>query len=110
MYFVRGAYVEAAAFVLGVDAGNGSCLLYGFREWLLREFRRRGESLLERAGHSDCLSAGFRDMAPVGLLPEQDKLAVDLLFKLLIAFLEERQKDRGPAVIFGNYAIWSGRK
>ncbi|MFI9171866.1 hypothetical protein [Streptomyces lincolnensis] len=84
-----GLYYPTATFLTGFDLGSSNRLLRGFDEWLVA---RKGEKsslgwtalVLEDAFPG----AGIRHWA--ALTEEQQQPAVDHLFDLVLAFLEER--------------------
>ncbi|MEV7682940.1 hypothetical protein AB0O64_30975 [Streptomyces sp. NPDC088341] len=89
LYGLDGTYYPTVTFLMGLDMGRSGRLLDGFTEWLLR---RKGEEsslgwqalTLEEAFPD----AGIRHWG--ALTKDQQQLAVDRLFSLLLDFLDER--------------------
>lgn len=104
MYLVPGSYLQVAAFVLGVDAGNAWCFLTGFREWLVVN---RGAST-NLGWEAQILEIAFPDGPRCWnadtLTDEQQKQAINLLVSLLLDFMAERDRHGGTEAIFTAYA------
>jgi hypothetical protein len=103
-------YEEAAAFVLGCDAGNEWGLLTGFKEWLIVRLNY-GNNL---AWIGMVLRIAFPN-GPVywtGITAPkaENKIAIDTLFDLLIEFLRERKEPDGLTKIFERYLAWLHRQ
>src|SRR5688572_2514721 len=89
-YLAGQTYAEAAAFVMGCDAGNNNTLLCGFREWLavrLNGFETLPWSalVLRVAFPGEATTAG-----DILTSKEKNKQAMDALFDLLLEFFRER--------------------
>lgn len=109
MYLSKGNFDEAAAFVLGCDAGNDFCLLHGFREWLI--LRVSWGNNLHWAPL--VLRAAFPGVdqleAQLDLSEDNRKHAVRTLFDLVIEFLEVRSSHDGLKAIFEAHTAWERR-
>lgn len=106
MYLRSGSYDSITAFVSGCDAGNDFCLLLGFREWLI--VRANGGNNLSWEGLA--LEIAFPghpspSTAPE-LSPENNRIAIDVLFDLLDEFFEARGPRHELAAIFRSYQEW----
>jgi hypothetical protein len=114
MYLPGRSYPEAAAFVLGLDAGNDWCLLHGFREWVVMACSEPASlSPTNLAWSAIVLRIAFPD-APelwnpgeaLKFTSDQHDRAVQELFRLLGEFLSERDRPNGLAEIYRKYQAW----
>lgn len=107
MYLHDRTFGEASAFVLGCDAGNDSCLLDGFREWLI----------VKVDGYNNLAwSALVLHLAFPGHPNPQDawresernnRIAIDVLFDLLDEFLVAKgPRHEGLKDIYCRYQSW----
>lgn len=89
MYGLNGTYYPTVTFLIGYDLGSSGALLRGFTEWLVT---RKGEAtslswaalVLEETFPGAGIRSGH------SLAADQQQAAVDGLFTLLLAFLEQR--------------------
>jgi hypothetical protein len=103
MFGVQNSFRSFCTFLHGVDAGNDWQLFVGFREFLV--IRAGFGTNLTWPGL--ILRLSFPDVTS-GLLdvlndPEQERIAVDMLFGCLDEFLERRVKYDETARIFEEY-------
>jgi hypothetical protein len=110
MYIVEETYEEAAAFVLGCDAGNEFGLLAGFRQWLI--VRLNYGNNLAWIGLVLCIAFPNGPVHWKGTTAPraENKIAVDTLFDLLIEFLRERDQHDGLTKIYERYFAWLHRQ
>ena len=105
MFLPKTDYCTVVAFVEGCDQGNSRGILTGFREWLIPQVGA-GDNLVWWY-----LIAWLTD--PVGpkhvhnMEPEVDARAVDMLFRLLDAFLDQRQTHNGMRKLYDDYRAWA---
>ncbi|MFE4369817.1 hypothetical protein ACFRMN_16610 [Streptomyces sp. NPDC056835] len=94
MYGLNGSYYPTLTFLDGYDLGRSCALLRGFTEWLVT---RKGEetSLGWRALALEEAFPGSETRHHWSQLePEQEQQAVDVLFRLLLDFLHERDNSQ----------------
>jgi hypothetical protein len=103
MFGVQNSFRSFCAFLYGVDAGNDWQLFIGFREFLVI---RTGfganltwPGLILHLAFPN-VSSGLRDVLDD---PEQERIAVDMLFTCLDEFLERRAKHDETRRIFDEY-------
>jgi hypothetical protein len=100
MYLFGRSYLEVVAFVAGVDAGNASCFLIGFPEWLV--VTRGAPTNLSWDGM--VVHIAFPEEPQCWdsrkLSDEQQKHAIDVLVALLLEFMTERDRRGGMEAIF----------
>jgi hypothetical protein len=103
MFGVQNSFWSFCAFLQGVDAGNDWQLFVGFREFLMLRAGLGANltwpSPVLRLAYPD-VSSGSRDLLND---PEQERIAVDMLFASLDQFLERRAKNGETARIFDEY-------
>ncbi|WP_157978990.1 MULTISPECIES: hypothetical protein [Nocardia] len=106
IYGLDGSFGQFVAFLNGVDAGNDWRLLTGFREWLVV---RLGDGnnlvwsglVLHLAFPSQ--QSGWRELVAD---PQDNRIAVDMLFGLLDEFLTRRTEHGELVRIFDEYLTW----
>lgn len=104
MYLTPGSYLQVAAFVMGVDAGNAWCFLTGFHEWLV--VNRAASTNV--GWPAEIPRIAFPDdpqsWNAATLTDEQQKQAIHLLVALLLEFMTERDRHGGTEAIFTAHA------
>jgi hypothetical protein len=105
MYFYKVEFDVVAAFIKGFDLAMTGGLLVGFREWLVVKLGYANnwpwEGLVLRLTFPETESA--RSQLPQA---ENQQRAVESLFGLLEAFLQEREAPDGLRRIFLRYETW----
>jgi hypothetical protein len=106
MYFQQPTYNTVAAFVAGFDAACTGGVLVGFREWLIPKVGD-GNNL---AWPGLVLRLALPD-APdparvVSSTAETEKHAIDVLFRSIFEFDDDRSKPHGLRRIYVDYEHW----
>ncbi|GGS20606.1 hypothetical protein AB0E75_00420 [Streptomyces griseoviridis] len=103
LYGLNGTYHSTATFLIGFDQGRSGGLFRGFDEWLAV---RRGERT-NITWYAQVFLEALPGVALRGLgqplTREQDQAAVDLLFTLLLSFLEVRDDRRALARMYADH-------
>ncbi|MER7553064.1 MULTISPECIES: hypothetical protein [Streptomyces] len=91
MYGLDRSYHPTAAFFLGFDQARSGGLLRGFNEWLaVRHDELSSQHWMVRVLTQALPDFTFRGFDHLRLEPEQEQQATDLLFSLILEFLEVR--------------------
>jgi hypothetical protein len=109
MYLSLVEFDVAAAFIQGFDLASNGGALVGFREWLVVKLGY-GNNL---AWSESALRLAFPDAeAPRQCLLQsgEQKRAVELLFRLLEEFWQEREAPHGLRRIYLKYQAWLQRQ
>lgn len=105
MYLPDPAYASVAALVQGYDLATEGGVLTGFREWLIPRVdggnELSWESLVLRLAFPEVVDP-HRALADEGA----NTHAIDLLFKLIADFDDERRARNGLRRIYKNYENW----
>jgi hypothetical protein len=108
MYGLDGSFGQLVAFVVGLNAGNDSKLLTGFRESLVVRFddgdNLSWPALVLRLAFPDETGAALHSRL---VEPDRNRHAVETLFRLLDEFLARRATHDGTLELFKEYLTWS---
>jgi hypothetical protein len=106
MLGLDGSFGQAAAFLEGVNAGQGGSWLAGFREWLIVQagvgFNLTWRGLVLHLAFPSGLVGG----AGSPLSEDDDKVVTAVLFRELDKFLEIRNTADGLVKIYDLYLKW----
>jgi hypothetical protein len=106
MYGLDGSYGAYVTYLYGYDAGSRDSALLGFREWMLLKLGHESSfvwsSLVTQVALPEVSPGpGYRDLDE-----EQNKVAVEALFRFLGEFLRDRDSRRdGLRTIFRDYSL-----
>jgi hypothetical protein len=93
MFGLDGSYDAYVAFLTGLDLGNAGGVLRGFKEWLTVRTGRPSSLAWTALVRRIALGVGANENLPRTLGPDQEREAVDGLFRLLDEFRRECQSS-----------------
>ncbi|RSM79984.1 hypothetical protein DMH04_30765 [Kibdelosporangium aridum] len=102
MFGLDGSYSSYCAFMMGCDAGNGFCLLHGFREWLVLRLEKGANFSWQVLVLELALPDNQLESPSDPLDSETNSVVVGALFDLLREFFQDRE-SRGLVKIMGEY-------
>jgi hypothetical protein len=105
MYVAKVDFDSVAAFIAGFNLATNGGLLVGFREWLIVKLGY-GNNLVWDALVLKLTFPEAESASNQLLQAEQQKRAVESLFQLLEAFLQEKNSPDGLRRIFISYEEW----
>ncbi|MCO5996144.1 hypothetical protein [Actinoallomurus rhizosphaericola] len=108
MFHLSGSYDGYVAFLTGVDLGNAGGVLRGFTEWLSVRWGHPTSLGWPALVRRIALGVGADEELPPTQSPEEERRAVEALFRLLEEYLEQRRSPLALARMYREYAALHG--
>ncbi|MFD8821395.1 hypothetical protein ACFV1C_03365 [Streptomyces sp. NPDC059605] len=104
MYGLSGTYYPTATFIMGFNQARAGGLLRGFHEWLaVRSEELSSQHWMGRVLAEAVPGFRYRGWENLRLEQKQERQAVDLLFSLVLEFLDVRDDPRALASMYAQY-------
>ncbi|TXC95895.1 hypothetical protein [Streptomyces sp. ISID311] len=106
MYGLDGSYGNYVTYLCGYDEGARGTALLGFREWLLLRLGRPSSLVWPSLIAEQALPGVAHAFGHRNLDEQQNRVAVEALFRFLGDFLRDRDTERdGLRSIFRDYSL-----